>query len=81
MSLLLLHAQLALAAGPITPAVTPLANSTVVVFNSSVSPPGSRFPVACYRIPMICSTASGALVAFAEARMGDGKAGNGCGDW
>eukprot|EP01051_Picozoa_sp_SAG22_P009425 SAG22_NODE_787_length_7239_cov_4.418487_4_plen_112_part_00 len=48
----------------------PLANSTYLVFNSSVSPPGSRAPVTCYRIPMIEQTAAGVLVAFAEARLG-----------
>lgn len=59
------------------PAPLPLANSTYIVFNSSVSPAGARGPVACYRIPMIASAADGTLVAFAEARIGkfseDGK--------
>lgn len=47
----------------------PLANSTSVVFDSRVSPPMSRAPVACYRIPIIVQTPE-ALVAFAEARIG-----------
>ena len=31
----------------------PLANTTYLVFDSTVSPPGARGPVTCYRIPMV----------------------------
>lgn len=54
--------------GPLPPPL-PLSNSTYVVFNSSISPPGSRWRVACYRIPAIAQTADG-LIAMAEARIG-----------
>lgn len=54
----------------------PLANRTWVVFNASISPAGSRGPVACYRIPAIAQ-APGALVAFAEARIGRKLPGSG----
>ena len=63
-------AALAAAAAASAATPLPLANSTYVVFNSSVSPVPSRGPVTCYRIPMIASAADGTLVAFAEARIG-----------
>jgi sialidase-1 len=62
---------------PAPPPLLPLANSTYVVFNESFSPPGSRGPVNCYRIPAVVESADGTLVAMAEARIGkfspDGK--------
>lgn len=54
---------------PPPPPPLPYANETFVVFNSSISPPGARGPVTCYRVPGIIQTPR-ALVAFAEARIG-----------
>lgn len=54
---------------PSPPPPLPFDNSTYVVFNSSISPPEARAPVACYRVVTIVQTQR-ALVAFAEARLG-----------
>lgn len=62
-------ADIVRAGSEIEAANLPLANATYVVFNSSISVPGSRAPVTCYRIPTIVQTPR-ALLAFAEARLG-----------
>ena len=46
-------------APPSPPPPLPFANSTYVVFNSSISPANSRAPVTCYRIPMIAQVSGG----------------------
>jgi acyl-homoserine-lactone acylase len=51
------------------PPPLPLASTTTLVFNSSITPAGSKYPVNCYRGPAIVQTPS-ALVAFAEGRVG-----------
>ena len=69
---LLLHVlpSTALGVGRGGPPSLPLHNSTSVVFDSRFSPPGARAPVACYRVPAICSTPGGTLVAMSEAHIG-----------
>ena len=66
-------------APPPPPPPLPLANTTSLVFDSKVTPPGTPdgLTVTCYRIPMVVQVPSiggagrgGAVVAFAEGRIG-----------